>query len=79
MFPGVTRFSWEVETVGIGKWDTDPLRLGPSVRSHPRIAIRGSSSLTSATQRMWERSERVQSVEVRIKLAKASKCKRSWC
>ena len=33
MFPGVTRFSWEAETVGIGKRDTDPLRLGPSVRS----------------------------------------------
>ena len=45
MFPGVTRFSWEAETVGIGKRDTDPLRLGPSVRSHLRIAIRGFSFL----------------------------------
>jgi hypothetical protein len=32
MFPGVTRFSLEAETVGIGKRDTDPLRLGPSER-----------------------------------------------
>ena len=42
MFSHVTRFSWEAETVGIGKRDTDQLCLGSPVRSHAGIAIRRS-------------------------------------
>src|SRR6266566_1866052 len=42
VLPLVPRFAWQAETVGIGKRDTDQLRLDSPVRSHAGIAIRRS-------------------------------------